>query len=114
MILRRTLFSMVSRSHPSSLQLAELRGIAFAMPVFTISSSKPMSVEGRDLPRLVGLDVGVDEVAHVRLVRLEVEALAARLATISRTFSSASSRSLMRRDAGCVVSARSSSSATLA
>ena len=37
-------------------------------------------VEGRDLPRLVGLDVGVDQVPHVGLVGLEVEGLAAGLA----------------------------------
>ena len=37
-------------------------------------------VKRRNLPRLVGFDVGVDEVAHVRLVGFQVEALAAGLA----------------------------------
>ena len=54
--------------------------MASAMPVFTISSSSAHVIEGRDLPRLIGLDVGVDQVPHVGLVGLEVEGLAAGLA----------------------------------
>ena len=38
------------------------------------------AVEGRNLPRGLRLDVGVDEVAHVRLVRLQVQRLAGGLA----------------------------------
>ena len=54
--------------------------MASAMPLFTISSSKPMSSKGEIFPRLIGFDVGVDEVPHVGLVGLEVEGFAAGLA----------------------------------
>src|SRR5882724_10421120 len=37
-------------------------------------------VEGRNLPRLIGLDVGIDQMPHVRLVGLQVEAFTAGLA----------------------------------
>ena len=81
MILLRTLFSMVSAiafllpfSPPSWLAMA------FGDAGLHDQVQQADVVEGRNLPRLVGLDVGVDEVPHVRLVRLQVERLAAGLA----------------------------------
>ena len=81
MILLRTLFSMVSAmAFLLPFMAAELGGDGVGDAGLHDQIQQPHVVEGRDLPRLVGLDVGVDEVAHVRLVGLEVEALAAGLA----------------------------------
>ncbi len=63
-----------------ALQATELRGDGFGDAGLHDQLQQAHVVEGRDLPRLVGLDVGVDEVPHVGLVGLQVEALAAGLA----------------------------------
>ena len=81
MILLRTLFSMVSA-------IASL--LPFRPPSCAVDGvgdaglhdqvQQAHVVEGRNLPRLIGLDVGVDQVPHVGLVGFEVERLAAGLA----------------------------------
>ena len=71
-------------------------------------------VEGRNLSRLIGFDVGVDEVPHVGLVGFQVEALAAGLADDLAQLQVAVERLLDAGDLGSAVTGRSSSSAMLA
>ena len=54
--------------------------MASAMPLFTIRSSRPISPKSEIFRGSRGLDVGVDEVAHVGLVGFEVDGFAAGLA----------------------------------
>ena len=68
---------------PSAIALREslpfslsLRAIASWMPVSTISSVSDMFPQLAQVGRWIGLDVGVEEVAHVRLVGLDVQLLA--------------------------------------
>ena len=47
------------------------------MPRFDDQLQQTHVVEGRDLARFVGFDVGVDQVAHVGFVGFQVEGFAA-------------------------------------
>ena len=81
MILLRTLFSIVSAIGVLvALQPAELLGDGIGDAVLHDQFQQAHIVERRNLPRLVGLDVGVDEVPHVGFVGFQVEPLAAGLA----------------------------------
>ena len=81
MILLRTLFSMVSAmASLLPFSAAELRGDGVGDAGLHDQVQQAHVVEGRNLPRLVGLDVGVDQVPHVGLVGFQVEGLAAGLA----------------------------------
>ena len=75
MILLRTLFSMVS-AMASLLPFSPPSCVAMAFGDAGLHDQVQQAhvVEGRDLPRLIGLDVGVDEVPHVGLVGFQVEA----------------------------------------
>ena len=63
-----------------ALQSAELRGDGIGNARLHDQVQQADIVEGRNLSRLIGLNVGVDQVPHVSLVSLQVEALAAGLA----------------------------------